>query len=119
VELLREVDGGSGSEYSDAGSDAGSGTGEGPAGDLPDPIETTEFEIRHLQAAFGPLLPALLKQVGLTELKTRQHIDRIAAALRGTLVAWGTDPAQPLDKPGILSRRRVRAPMRLDSPTEL
>jgi hypothetical protein len=80
VELLREVDGGIDSE-GDAAAESK------PAPDMPDPVDTTEFEIGHLQAAFGPLLPALLKQVGLTELKTRQHIDRIAAALRGTLVA--------------------------------
>jgi hypothetical protein len=112
VELLRGVDGGIDSE----GDDDAEATS---ALDMPDPVDTTDFEILHLKTAFGPLLPMLLKQVGLTELKTREDIDRIAGALRGTLVAWGTDPAQPLDKPGILSRRRVRAPMRLDSPTEL
>ena len=79
-ELLREVDRGLDSDRGDIAEAT-------PAPGLPDSIDTTEFEIRHLQAAFGPLLPALLKQVGLTELKTRQHIDRIAAALRGTLVA--------------------------------
>ena len=40
-----------------------------------------------LRAAFGPLLPGLLKQVGLAELETREDIDRIAAALRGALLA--------------------------------
>jgi hypothetical protein len=57
-----------------------------PAPGLPDPIDTTEFEIRHLEKAFGPLLPMLLAKVGLTELRTREDIDRIAGALRGTLV---------------------------------
>ena len=50
-------------------------------------VDTTAFEIRHLKAAFGPLLPVLLGQIGLTELRTRQDIDRIAAALRGMLIA--------------------------------
>jgi hypothetical protein len=78
IALLREVDGG-------IDSDGGDDAEATPAPDMPDPVDTTEFEIRHLQAAFGPLLPALLKQVGLGELRTREDIDRIAAALRGTL----------------------------------
>ena len=69
VELLREVDGGE------------------PAAPVPDPIDTTAFEIRHLEAAFGPLLPVLLAQAGLTELRTPEDLNRIAAALRGALIA--------------------------------
>jgi HAMP domain-containing protein len=69
VELLREVDGGE------------------PAAPVPDPIDTTAFEIRHLEAAFGPLLPVLLAQAGLTDLRTREDLNRIAAALRGALIA--------------------------------
>ena len=79
VELLREVD-----SRPDDGDGPESGATPGPK--LPDPIDTTEFEIRRLEAAFGPLLPAILRQVGLTELRTREDIDRIAAALRGTLL---------------------------------
>ena len=67
IEILREVD--------------------GTRGDPEAAPNTTEFEIRHLEQSLGPLLPALLAQVGLTELRTRADIDRIAGALRGALVA--------------------------------
>jgi hypothetical protein len=53
----------------------------------PGPVDTTAFEIRRLEAAFGPLLPAILGRTGLTELRTREDIDRIAALLRGSLLA--------------------------------
>ena len=80
MEILREVDGtldtGDEGEHDDPT--------EPPA---PDPVDTTEFEIRHLERALGPLLPEFLAQVGLKELRTRQDIDRIAGALRGALVA--------------------------------
>ena len=80
IEILREVDGtldtGDEGEHDDPT--------EPPA---PDPVDTTEFEIRHLERALGPLLPEFLAQVGLKELRTRQDIDRIAGALRGALVA--------------------------------
>ena len=54
---------------------------------MPDPVDTTAFELRRLEAAFGPILPMLLGQAGLTRLSTREDVDRIAAALRGTLLA--------------------------------
>ena len=80
IEILREVDG-----TLDTGDE---GEHDDPTEPLaPDPVDTTEFEIRHLERALGPLLPEFLAQVGLKELRTRQDIDRIAGALRGALVA--------------------------------
>ena len=83
MELLRGVDGGLGGKEGGAGSVS---DGE-PAGDLCNSSDTTAFEILHLEAAFEPLLPMLLGQTELTELRTREDLNRIAAALRGALVA--------------------------------
>ena len=79
VELLRKVD------VSSDSADGSDADGK-PAPKLPGRIDTTEFEIRHLEAAFGPLLPAILAKVGLMDLRSREDIDRIASALRGTLL---------------------------------
>ena len=47
--------------------------------------ETTELEIRSMRNAFGPFLPVLLEQAGITGLQTRRGIDRLVGSLRSGL----------------------------------
>lgn len=47
------------------------------------PIDTTALEIKILQQSLGLLLPALLRSLGVSRLKTRRDIDNIARTLIG------------------------------------
>lgn len=48
-----------------------------------EPSDTTAFEIRTLQRSLGPLLPVLLRIIGVSRLETREDIDNLARILIG------------------------------------
>lgn len=45
-------------------------------------VDTTQMEIRHLEAALGPALPVVLPRLGITSLKTRADLQRLAMGLQ-------------------------------------
>jgi len=45
-------------------------------------VDTTEMEIRYLEAALGPVLPAVLPTLGISALKTRSDLQRLARGLQ-------------------------------------
>jgi len=47
--------------------------------------DTTELEIRSMRNAFGPFLPVLLEQAGITGLQSRRGIDRLVRSLKSGL----------------------------------
>lgn len=44
--------------------------------------DTTAIEIRYLRQALGPVLPVVLQQLGLEDLRTREDLRRLAAGLQ-------------------------------------
>jgi hypothetical protein len=46
------------------------------------PVDTTAMEIRYLEAAFGPILPAVLLRLGMSALKTRDDVRLLAIGLQ-------------------------------------
>jgi hypothetical protein len=46
------------------------------------PIDTTAMEIRYLEAALGPVLPAVLAMLRMSALKTRADLIRLALGLQ-------------------------------------
>ncbi|MHC4742606.1 MAG: M28 family peptidase [Planctomycetota bacterium] len=50
-------------------------------GESPGDNDTSAFEIRTLKEALGPILPILLKALGVKKMETRQDIDKLAEGL--------------------------------------
>jgi len=46
------------------------------------PVDTTAMEIRYLEAALGPALPLVLTRLGISALKTREDLQRLAFGLQ-------------------------------------
>jgi Peptidase family M28 len=46
------------------------------------PVDTTAMEIRYLETALGPVLPLVLSSLGLSALKTREDLQRLAFGLQ-------------------------------------
>jgi hypothetical protein len=45
-------------------------------------VDTTAMEIRYLESAFGPSLPAILRRLGLSALRDRTDLTRLAFGLQ-------------------------------------
>ena len=45
-------------------------------------VDTTETEIRYLEAALGPVLPMVLSALGMSALKTREDLVGLAFGLQ-------------------------------------
>jgi hypothetical protein len=46
------------------------------------PVDTLAMEIRYLELALGPVLPAVLARLGMSALRTRGDLQRLAAGLQ-------------------------------------
>jgi len=46
------------------------------------PVDTTAMEIRYLEAALGPVLPAVLMMLRIKTLETRADLERLAIGLQ-------------------------------------
>jgi hypothetical protein len=58
---------------------------ENPAGNQPDAVDTTEFEIKMIIKALGPKLPIILKAVGIKMPASRKELDGLIGSLVGNI----------------------------------